>query len=149
MSDIEDALKVMGVDHGTGKEIAYQHWFRLLSLVKEKEGTDEDDFVAFARSYVNVDERYIRQYLKSCKAWGTIRVRAGKVYYVGVPEGKAARKGKPFTEYPPPPEKLSFEEWMKVTYPDVTVTDENREAYENAYEQAKRRSISGGEVKHE
>jgi hypothetical protein len=100
-TNIEQALAYMGVRHGTGREIGYQHWFNILALVKQREGEKEEELISLARSFVGVDERYLRQYLKSCKAWGTIRVDDGRIYYVGLPKG-VQDKGKPFTEYPEP-----------------------------------------------
>ena len=57
------------------------------------------------RSFVNVDKRYLDDYLESCQEWGTVALRDGKIVYIGLPRGKAVQKGKPFRAYGPPPER--------------------------------------------
>jgi|SRR5208337_1962651 len=102
---VEQALIFMGVRHGTGREVAYQHWFDFLRLMQLHDGGEQEYLLSLARSYVGVDERYVKQYLKSAIAWGTLRVEAGKIFYVGKPRGKTIPKGRPFVHYSEPPKK--------------------------------------------
>lgn len=110
-SMIEEVLAYMGVTKDSRADIAYEHWYKFLKLVKEHSGEDWEHVKNLARSYVNVTKRYIDEYLQSCRAWTTVTLKEGKVFFSGVPKGKIPPpKGRPFREYGPPPEPLEREE---------------------------------------
>ncbi len=103
-SMIEQVLLYMGVEKGVGKRIAYEHWYRFLTLAKRYSGREWEKVKNLMRSYVNVDKRYLDDYLESCQAWGTVILNDGKIIYVGLPKGILIPKGRP-PPYEPPPEK--------------------------------------------
>jgi hypothetical protein len=102
--NIELVLAYMGVTQGIGKRISYEHWYRFLLLTKRYSGQDWEKVRNLMRSYVNVDKRYLDDYLESCQEWGTVLVKNNKIVYVGLPKGVTMPKGKPFP-YGPPPER--------------------------------------------
>ena len=101
---IDEVLAFMGVTRGTTQDIAYRHWRKFLELAKLRSGEDWEKVRNLMRSYVNVNKRYIDDYLESCQAWGTVKLNDGKIIYIGLPKGVVVPKGKPFL-YSPPPER--------------------------------------------
>lgn len=105
--DIEEVLAYMELaSNKTGKKIAYQHWYDFIRMAKKYSGELWRERVRLLmRSAVNVDFRYIDDYKDTCVAYGTIRIKDDKIVYVGIPKGKTTPKGKPFPDYPEPPER--------------------------------------------
>jgi len=105
-ADVEDVLSYMGLTpEKTGKKIAYQHWFDFLTMTKEHSGESWKEKVRLLmRSRVNVDFRYIDDYKDTCVAYGVIKIRNDRIFYLGLPKGVVVQKGKPFREYGPPVE---------------------------------------------
>ena len=89
---IEEALEFMGVKRGKGREIAHNHWIDFIRLLKEHSGESEERILGLARSYVGIDERYLKQFVHACLEWGTVRENNGHLYYLGVPRGQRVRE---------------------------------------------------------
>ena len=98
---IEEVLAFMGVTRGSTQEVAYRHWRKFLELAKLRSGEDWEKVRNLMRSYVNVNKRYIDDYLECSQAWGTVIVHEGKIVYIGLPQGVVMPKGKPFPYGPP------------------------------------------------
>lgn len=105
--NIEQVLAYMELTpEKSGKRIAYQHWFDFLRMAKKHSGEAWKERVRLLmRSAVNVDFRYIDDYKDTCVAYGVIKIVDDAIIYLGLPKGVTATKGRPFTAYPPPPEK--------------------------------------------
>jgi hypothetical protein len=104
---IEASLEYMGVRRGKGRDVGYTHWLDFFQIMKKHSGDSEHRIIGLARSYVGIDERYLKQFIHACLEWGTVRESNGHLFYVGLPKGVKVAKGKPFPPYGPPPETKS------------------------------------------
>lgn len=85
---VEAVLKYIGIEkQNLSKSIAYTHWERFINFIMENSGKNWNDFIKpRLRSYIGVDHRYIEDYLKSCMAWGIVKLDNGNLIFLGIPK---------------------------------------------------------------
>jgi len=87
MEEIEKILAHIGVvRETTSKKIAYEHWYKFIELGIRMNGKEWQIVRSLMRSYVNVDFRYIDDYLKCLIAWGIFSVNNGLLNFHGIPK---------------------------------------------------------------
>ena len=85
--EIEEILALIGVvRETTSKKIAYEHWYKFVELGTKMNGKEWQTTRNMMRSYVNVDFRYLDDYLKCLMAWGIFSVNNGILTFHGVPK---------------------------------------------------------------
>jgi len=85
--EVEEILSHIGVSRETtSKKIAYEHWYRFVELALKMNGKNWQTVRSMMRSYVNVDFRYIDDYLKCLTAWGIFSVNNSILNFHGIPK---------------------------------------------------------------
>ncbi|MCW4020276.1 MAG: hypothetical protein NWF14_03485 [Candidatus Bathyarchaeota archaeon] len=84
-TEIEQILAYVGVTQdNTSKKIAYEHWYRVIEFGIRMKGKEWQEIRSMMRSYVNVDFRYIDDYMKCLKAWKVFSVNNGILHFNGI-----------------------------------------------------------------
>jgi len=109
-SSVEAVLESIGVRKGEGKNITYDHCQRFLAMVKQHHGESWERVRNLMRLSVGIGTRYLDEYFVSFREHKVIKLRDGKVFYLGIPKAPEPTLGKPFPDYAPPPDKKEAKE---------------------------------------
>ena len=84
----------------------YKNLRRFLMFIKNHDGMTWDFIRIKARLPVGMGYGTLNEYYHSALANGLLKENGGHVYFIGLKKGiKIPEVGRPFTDYPPPPER--------------------------------------------